>query len=288
MSSNNKQSKIEIYQDSKNKKEYVLQSDVRESLYPYFLRINMCGLVEKETNVDIVGIDDYLSGLELYKFDINISSKLENLVIEDIESELLYDINSKDKYELYFTRLFTKISKTYDFLIKELKSYIWYGNDITENESAERIRVLVSIYLFYSLSSKILEFATQLEIDILSIIERNNLAYLFDSEQLNSLSVLEDEEIDNNSHHPLLTNPLTKDEQITLLEYFGVITHLRNTYNLNDRQLGDLISAIINKNNKNVYDTIRFLGTKNSIIHKQKNKDTLERILSKINLPYKK
>ncbi|MDU1905987.1 MAG: hypothetical protein E6772_14525 [Dysgonomonas sp.] len=289
MSSNNKQKKIEIYQDSESKKEYVLQADVQENLYPYFLRINLFDSFEKETNINIVGIEDYLSGLELYKFDISSSPKLESLVIEVIESELLYDVNSKDKYELYFTRLFTKIGKTYDLLIKNLKPYIWYGDDdITGDEYIEKIRVLISIYLFYSLSSRILEFATQLEIDILSIIQRNNLEYLFDEKLLIDLSIIEEENTNDNSHHPLLTNPLTKDEQITLLEYLGIIDYLQRTKNLNKRQLAHIISAIINKNEKNVYDTIRFLDTKESITNKQKNKDTLERILSKINLFYKK
>lgn len=289
MSSDNKQNKIEIYQDSKSKKEYVLQADVQENLYPYFLRINLFDSFEKETNINIVGIDDYLSALELSKYDTDTSSKSESLIIERIESELLYDVNSKDKYQLYFTRLFTKIGKTYDLLIKNLKPYIWYGDDdITGYEYIEKIRVLVSIYLFYSLSSKILEFAKQLEIDILSIIQRNNLEYLFDEKLLIDLSTIEEEKTNDNSHHPLLTNPLTKDEQITLLQYFKIIDYLRNTYNFNDTQLSILISAIINKNKKNVNTAISFLNTKESVIHKQKSQDTLKRILSQMNLPYEK
>lgn len=279
---NYRDEKITIYE--KNNRKYVLNEDIqqRRAVLSRYLP-----LFNKSEYFEDCNFECYLLSIQNQKYGGDWRER-EKEVINQIGNKL--DAIEKTNQPFFFIRLLKKLSDTYDSLIEDLHD-CEFNPELEYSITDVRYReswILMSFSLFYSLSNLILELALQAEIDILSIIKFNNQEYLFDEESLNALILTEEGKNEEYSHHPYLASPLTMPEQITLLEHFGIIDYIRSSTNMNDKQLSILISSILNKSQKNVYDTLGFLKTKESVIHKQKNKDTLERILSKINHPPKK
>lgn len=274
-----KEEKIQIYR--KGEQEYVSFEAVQ---FRRYILSKYLPLLSNNSHENVSDYESYLSKIKTHTY--NSDWKREEGIIIDEIARNLYAIE-KNNQSFFFIRILKKLSNIYDSLILDLKESEF---DPEQEYSIETVRkreakILMSLALFYSFSDKIAELSIQLDINILDIINRNALEFLFDIETLNKIPKMED---DKDAHHPLLSNPSTMGEQLGLLQHWGIIEYLQDKYKYNDRQLAILISAIINKSEQNIRAELGMKETKDRASNNPKNKEKIEFILSKIDKPNKK